>query len=91
VECGRFDHIRAEFLPRVAFGENGVAQGTRAEAAGFVVADFEDQFHFYRIAFDWMAAMTPSMVWSAASRAIAISWARMVSLVAGPMEMALAP
>lgn len=52
VKGRRFDQIRAEFLPRVAFGEDGVAQRTRTEAAGFVVTDFEDQFHVYRTAFD---------------------------------------
>jgi hypothetical protein len=40
-----FKDVAAKFIPRIAFGENGVAKGARVIAAFLRVANLEDQLH----------------------------------------------
>ena len=46
----RLKDIGAKFVPCLRFGEDAMAEGARAIAALFGVANFEDQLHSDRIA-----------------------------------------
>ena len=49
VQSDCLQNIGTELFPRVAFGEDGMAQRTRAKATFLCVANLEDQLHDLRI------------------------------------------